>query len=203
MKIKKTLAMILAVSLSAGVITSCKKEEGCTDPTASNYNADAEEDDGSCTFDDETKSGVLSSNETWTADRVYFLQGRVVVPSGVTLTIEAGTIIKGKQGQETNAAALIVARGGKIMAEGTSDNPIIFTSELDDIDVGQKVGSNLTRSDNEKWGGVAILGAAKTSAENGDTEGRLEGIPPSEDYGKYGGSDDADDSAGSDEEKSD
>lgn len=171
-----------------GGMTSCGKKQGCTDPTAINFDADADEDDGTCVYDDATKSGELAGDETWTSDRIYLLQGRVVVPSGVTLTIEAGTIIKGKQGTETNASALIVARGGTIMAQGTADNPIIFTSELDNIDLGEKVGTNLTKTDNEKWGGVAILGSAPSSTENGDTEGNLEGIPPNLGYGVYGGS---------------
>ena len=44
---KKILYLFLAVSF---IFTACKKEEGCTDATATNYNADAEDDDGSCTY---------------------------------------------------------------------------------------------------------------------------------------------------------
>ena len=35
---------------TAFLFTACKKEQGCMDTMATNYNADAEEDDGSCLF---------------------------------------------------------------------------------------------------------------------------------------------------------
>ena len=44
---KKLLYVCLAVAF---IFTACKKEEGCTNSMATNYNADAEEDDGSCTY---------------------------------------------------------------------------------------------------------------------------------------------------------
>ena len=44
---KKLLYTFLAVSF---IFTSCKKEEGCTDAIATNYNSDAEDDDGSCNY---------------------------------------------------------------------------------------------------------------------------------------------------------
>jgi hypothetical protein len=182
-------------------LASCKKE-GCMDPNASNYSEDAKKDDGSCVYPEETNtvvSGVISTNTTWTADKIYLLDGKVYVKSGVTLTIEPGTIIKGKQGQESLASALVVARGGKLMAVGTADKPIIFTSEFDNIKVGEKAGTNLLATDNEKWGGVAILGKAPISAQNGDVETNLEGIPldpanPNNNLGLYGGTDAADNS---------
>tara|TARA_B100001564_G_scaffold355048_1_gene366699 strand:- start:2454 stop:2963 length:510 start_codon:yes stop_codon:yes gene_type:complete len=45
---KKTIYIFAVISL---IFVSCKKEEGCTDPVAANYNSDAENDDGSCIFD--------------------------------------------------------------------------------------------------------------------------------------------------------
>ena len=39
----------------------------------------------------------ISVNTTWTADNTYMLDGLIFVDSGVTLTIEAGTVIKGLQ----------------------------------------------------------------------------------------------------------
>lgn len=185
---------ILGLAASVAVLPACNKKQGCTDPTASNYDADAEESDGSCVYDDATKTGTLSADETWDANRIYYLQGRVVVPSGVTLTIEAGAIIKGKPGTETNASALVVAKGGKLIANGTAASPIIFTAESDNIKIGEKVGTNLQKTDNELWGGLIILGNAPVSTENGDVTGNIEGIPANLGYGAYGGADASDNS---------
>ena len=185
---------ILSLLTAVAVLPACNTNEGCTDPTATNYNPDATKEDGSCNYNSAVKTGTLSGNETWDNTQIHFLQGRVVVPNGVTLTIEAGAIIKGMQGTETNASALIVAKGGTIIANGTATNPIVFTSELDNIALGEKVGTNLTKTDNEKWGGLMILGSAPVSTENGDTEGNIEGIPANLGYGVYGGSDATDNS---------
>jgi len=182
---------ILGLAAGVAVLPGCKKD-GCTDPAASNYDDAAKNDDGSCVYDAVT--GELTENTTWGADRIYYLQGRVVVPSGVTLTIEAGAIIKGMPGTETNASALVVAKDGKLIANGTESAPIIFTAESDDIQLGQLVGSNLQKDDNELWGGIIILGNAPVSTENGDITGNIEGIPANLGYGEYGGSDAADNS---------
>jgi hypothetical protein len=129
----------------------------------------------------------ITENTTWMNNEIHVMKNKVVVNSGVTLTIQPGTIIKSEGGQGTLAAALIVERGGKLIAEGTADQPIIFTSVDDDIQIGEKVGSNLTMDDNKLWGGVIILGDAPISAENGDTETNIEGISIAEGYGLYGG----------------
>jgi len=141
-----------------------------------------------------TKSGQITADETWASNNIYILAGKVVVDDGVTLTIEAGTIVKGQKGTGSLASALIVARGGKIMAEGTSENPIIFTSIDDNIEVGQKAGTNLNESNNGLWGGVLILGYAKGSFKGDVTEVQIEGIPAGDTFGLYGGDDDDDNS---------
>ncbi|MEQ8424091.1 MAG: hypothetical protein RIA63_05230, partial [Cyclobacteriaceae bacterium] len=132
----------------------------------------------------EVLSGVLA-NKSLTNDRIYELAGRVIVPNGVTLTIEEGTIIKGREGSGSLASALIIARGGKIMADGDAAQPIIFTSILDNIAVGQKAGTNLDEGDTGLWGGVIILGKATVSVPTG--EAQIEGVPADIDDAKYGG----------------
>lgn len=137
----------------------------------------------------------ITSNTTWTKDKVYQLAGRITVVSGVTLTIEAGTIIKGEAGAGSNATALLIARGGKLMAEGTATLPIIFTSIADEISpanitAGNFNSPNLDADVNGLWGGLIILGKAPISASNtsGDlSEVQIEGIPTSDANGLYGG----------------
>jgi len=142
----------------------------------------------------ETLTGELNADKTLEGDRVYEISGKYVVNEGATLKIKPGAILKFAQGQETAASALIIARGGKIDADGTTNKPIIMTSVLDNIEPGQITGTNLGKSDIGLWGGLIILGKAKVSAKEGNIEGRIEGIPESEGYGLYGGDDDEDDS---------
>ena len=130
----------------------------------------------------------ITSDVYWTADHTYVLNGRIFVNDGGVLHIEAGTVIKGKPGTGVNASALIVARGGKIYAEGTADRPIIFTAEADDIKNPVDLAYDLT----SQWGGVIILGKARINRPEG--EFNIEGIPTTEPRGMYGGTDDDDNS---------
>lgn len=134
-----------------------------------------------------TEMEANSNEVTWSKDNVYLLSGPVFVQDDETLTIEAGTVIKGKEAEETtNSTSLIIAKGGKIMAEGTAAAPIIFTFEDDPLD-----GTSDQRTSG-RWGGLIILGKARLNTV--PNEKSIEGIPTSESRGAYGGDDDADNS---------
>jgi len=122
-------------------------------------------------------------SKTLTSNNVYLLDGLVFVEDGASLTIEAGTVIKGKEVPTTgdNTSALIIARGGKIYAEGTQDFPIIFTAESDDV----SDPNDLTLNDRGLWGGLLLLGYAEINTTTG--VGQIEGIPSTEPRGAYGG----------------
>ncbi len=143
------------------------------------------------------KSGNISSDEIWFSGNTYVLEDRVTVTSGAKLTIQSGVVVKGVPGTGASASALLIARGAQIMAMGTADAPIIFTSTADDIEPGQISSPNLAADVNGLWGGVIVLGSAPISASNdaGDvTEVQIEGIPTSDPNGLYGGNDPMDNS---------
>lgn len=141
-----------------------------------------------------TLKGVISVDRTLTKDKIWQLEGRVVIADGVTLTIEAGTIIKAFAGSGSQASTLIIARGGKINAQGTATSPIIMTSTSDNIKVGETSGTNLSENDRGLWGGLLILGKASGSFEGDVSETQIEGIPPSDTNGLYGGNNPTDNS---------
>lgn len=167
---------------------------------------DDDEDDNPPTTPPESGNIVINSNitsnTTWTSDNVYQLGTRVTVLEDVTLTIEPGTIIKGEAGSGPNATALLVARGGTLIADGTPEAPIIFTSVADemtpeDVASGNFASPNLDPNIAGLWGGVIVLGRAPISAsnDNGDvSEIQIEGIPTSDSNGLYGGNEPADNS---------
>lgn len=183
---KTTIFFILFSFLGLTIFTtSCNEDEPINpDNPTENENATQFIENGTETTIIDRGEGV--GTKTLTSDKAWVLEGFVFVNEGQVLTIEAGTVIKGKPGTGENASALIVARGGKIMAEGTVQKPIIFTAYADDL--------NGSVDNNAKglWGGLIVLGKATTN--NATSEKAIEGIPTSETRGLYGGTDDNDDS---------
>lgn len=122
----------------------------------------------------DTLTGNISSNKTLSASKTYCLKGFVYVQSGITLTIEAGTVIRG---DKDTKGTLIIKQGGKIEAIGTAAKPIIFTSNKD-------AGSR----NYGDWGGIIICGNAKINVQGGTSI--VEGGPDA----TYGGTNDEDNS---------
>ena len=129
--------------------------------------------------------GILEGNISWTADKIYKLEGFVRVGEEVvfgtttktgTLTIAPGTLIVGDRATK---GTLIVQRGSKLIANGTASQPIIFTSER-----------NPGEREPGDWGGLVICGRAVNNRPNTQLGRELEGG-----YGAFhGGTDDADNS---------
>ncbi len=85
-------------------------------------------------------AGDITTNTTWSGEIV--MEGPVFVKDGATLTILAGTIVRGQprtaaieEGETVGTpGTLIITQTGRIDAEGAPDNPIIFTSAAVDND---------------------------------------------------------------------
>ncbi|HYE30133.1 MAG TPA: immunoglobulin domain-containing protein [Methylomirabilota bacterium] len=148
-----------------------------------------------------TVNQPITGNVTWSSSNVYVLDGFVYVLNGASLTIEAGTVIKARRGQDANTSALIVTAGGKIFANGTATAPIIFTSEDDDV----TDPTDLGLFERGLWGGIVILGKSVLNTAT-DTTGNaaapkydvFEGLPDAQVNGqfvhRFGGNDDNDNS---------
>jgi hypothetical protein len=119
-----------------------------------------------------TVTGSITTNTTWKATDQYLISGFVYVESGAILTIEPGTVIKG---DKASKGALFIKPGGKIMAVGTADKPIVFTSNQP---IGQRKAGD--------WGGLVILGKAPVNKTPAVVEG--------EEKSTFGGTDVADNS---------
>lgn len=113
----------------------------------------------------------VTASTTWTCQKTYVLDKFVKVKAPATLTIEAGTTIKGMKGASTTAiTGLSILPGAKIMAMGTKDKPIVFTS------------NEATRARGD-WAGLILVGKAKS---NHAATSFPEGLTADADYG-YGG----------------
>jgi hypothetical protein len=101
---------------------------------------------------DQILFGKIESDMTLYKKNTYLLQGPVYVAKGVTLTIEAGTVIRGDA--DTNGC-LIITKGAKIMANGVETDPIVFTSNKSYKKAGD-------------WCGLVLLGDAPINKFGGN-----------------------------------
>jgi hypothetical protein len=151
----------LLVAILAFGLMSCEKELGGGDTAPINIPTST------------TLSGNINTTTTLTADKVWTLKGYVYVTDGAKLIIQPGTTIVSDISEK---GALVIERGAQIVAEGTATKPIVFTS-------GKAVGERAPGD----WGGIVILGRAKTNRTSEPTiEGGI-GRP-------YGGTNDGDNS---------
>jgi hypothetical protein len=129
--IKITLGLILAVGSSHAADTRTFRN-GYYFQNVNDITGNATRNDGPLA----NRITVITSDQRWTSDTVYILSNLTFVESPATLTIEPGTIIRGEPativGTSTlnpaDVGCLIITRGAKIVAQGTCDSPIYFTS---------------------------------------------------------------------------
>lgn len=144
-----------------------------------------------------TYGGELTTGASLSCANTYILDKKIYIPSGQTLAIEPGTVVKGRTAATTaEATALVIMRGGKIIANGTEDCQIVFTAEADPVDGTYPIANK------GMWGGVVLLGKASnnlTLAANGpfvpggagklavaDGLGTVEGFATSNTQDQYG-----------------
>ncbi|MDR3062206.1 MAG: hypothetical protein LBU57_08860 [Dysgonamonadaceae bacterium] len=161
MKKFQLISLMFAVCALA-VFSSCNSDD---DPTPEPL-VEGTIGDGSNAY--EIKTDLVLQKGT------YMLKGWVYIVDGASITIPAGTIIKG---EKESSATLIVEPGGKIFAQGSSSEPVVFTSA-------QPKGSRRPGD----WGGIVICGKAPNN--NGVMNQQIEGGPRT----KHGGNDTNDNS---------
>ena len=139
----------------------------------------------------------LFVGETYRTQADLAAAGIIQGGDGPTLTIEPGAILA----FQTNKDFVIVNRGSQILADGTADKPIVFTSVSD---INQTVGPE----DVQQWGGIVINGfgvsnkcsyagtrgdAGFALTANSECSIEAEGSA-GDDESQYGGANDDDDS---------
>ncbi len=157
----KTIKFLFGLFLATSLFVGCSSDD--TADVIINQGEGGETDASLLTL-----GGTLTEDLTLEAGEEYSLESALIVPEGITLTIEPGVVVRASAGSDVYVAIL---QGATINAEGTSSNPIVFTS------------ASLTPNAGD-WGGLIILGRAPiNSVVGGDATSTSEigGLP-------YGGS---------------
>jgi hypothetical protein len=147
----------IGVLLTATILTGCggsssgsgSSDGGGTSGGDNNPGGNGNTDPSTQAYVDSNKElkGDYSSDITLTAGETYAIDGAVNFLNGATLEIPAGTTLFGESG----SSFLAINRGAKIMADGTADDPIIFTSAQD-------IAGTANLDDQGQWGGLSLFG---------------------------------------------
>ena len=140
------MKQLFILSLAFLAITGCRKIE--TDGEKEIFVVTKEVAPVGVVSNTITLSGKITKDTTLYAKDVNYLSGVVYITKGVTLTVEEGAKVLGKSGLDV--ASLVITRGAKIIAKGTAEKPIIFTS------------ASLNPQSGD-WGGIVLLGTAKVN----------------------------------------
>jgi len=99
--------------------------------------------------------GTLGGNTVWTSDKVYIVEETIIIPDGVTLFIEPGTIVK-----FARRKGIIIEDGGILQAEGSALAAIIMTTLSDDSAGGDtNLDGNATIPVSGDWRGISTMGS--------------------------------------------
>lgn len=165
------MAIVFALMLSLSVV-SCKNDEPNPDPNTQEI------------FEKYVKNGVIQATilreKLVLPENSYVLDGALTIEEGGELHLAAGSTIKANKGFDKY---ILVARGGKIFAEGTASKPITFTANA--------TYANEANEGQGHWGGIIINGYAGISSPEGQV---AEGKTEIDNAYVYGGSNDADNS---------
>ena len=98
--------------------------------------------------------GTITASQTLPGTFLYLVTNPVVIPSGVTLTIDPGAVVKFNLGQ-----SITVQAGGTLLAQGTVAQPITFTSINDSSVGGNSTGGGIPPAAGD-WDSIYISGGA-------------------------------------------
>lgn len=163
------LKSILVLALTAGFV-SCSSDDDLPNGGGDGGNENDGVLQGTVLEGDITEDLLVETGN-------YTLRGAVSVKDGATLTIEPGTTFTvTAEDQAAGINLLFIEQGGRIIADGTATQPIVFTSENQNAEGGDG-----------DWGGIGIHGRARMNAPGGTSISEAGQLP-------YGGEDDEDDS---------